>query len=95
MFESDEVLSQLRKVQAIVTHLETFPVERAEGASRRARFFGTYSYKGIKTLLSKALDLEPLPQVVLPHQDQAETPRFARSVEELLAARLEVQDEPH
>jgi len=95
VFESDEVLSQLRKVQAIVTHLETFPVERAEGASRRARFFGTYSYKGVKAILSRALDLEPLPQVVLPHQGPAKTPRFARSVEELLAARLEVHDEPH
>lgn len=95
VFESDEVLSQLRKVQAIVTYLEAFPVERAEAASRRARFFGTYSYKGVKAILARALDLEPLPQVVLPSGDAEKRPRFARSVKELLAARSEVQDEPH
>lgn len=41
LFDSDDVLSQLRTVQAIVTHLETFPKERAcaalsaRGALRR------------------------------------------------------------
>lgn len=36
VFDSDDVLSQLRKVQAIVTHLEGFPVQRARVACLRA-----------------------------------------------------------
>ena len=35
VFESDDVLSQLRTVQASVTHLETFPGERARAACAR------------------------------------------------------------
>ena len=92
LFDAGDVLSQLRTVQAIVTHLEGFPVTRAEAACRRARFFGIYSYRGVKQILAKALDLEPLPGVVLPPVS-GETPRFARSVHELLG--LEVRDEPN
>ncbi len=61
IFASDDVLSQLRKVQAAVTHLETFPRERARAAARRALHFGCTDYRGIKQILRKALDLEPLP----------------------------------
>jgi transposase len=96
VFDSDDVLSQLRKVQAIVTHLEKFPVSRAEAASRRAVFYGTYSYKGVKSILDKTLDLEPLP-IALTQEDPSDehsTYQFARSVSELLAA-MEVSDEPH
>lgn len=78
LFESDDVLSQLRQVQAIVTHLEKFPVERAQAACRRASFYGNVSYRAIKGILAKALDREPLPamaqQTLWP-----EAPRFARS----------------
>jgi transposase len=100
VFDSDEVLSQLRKAQAIVTHLETFPVSRAEAASRRAVFYGTYSYKGVKSILAKALDLEPLPIALMPDatgdvNDNRPSYRFARSASELLAASMEVHDEPH
>jgi hypothetical protein len=46
VFASDDVLSMLRTVQAIVTHLETFPRERAVAACRRARHFGNYTKRG-------------------------------------------------
>jgi hypothetical protein len=95
IFASDDVLSQLRKVQCIVTHLEGFPTSRAEAASRRARFFGTYSYQGVKLILARALDFEPLPEVLLPVRKSDECPRFARSVAELLASQMEVSYEPH
>ena len=94
VFDSDDVLSQLRKVQAIVTHLEKFPVSRAENASRRAVFYGTYSYKGVKSILAKALDLEPLPIALTP-DDEKRTYRFARSAGELLASAVEGSNEPH
>lgn len=94
VFDSDAVLSQLRTVQAILTHLEDFPAERAEAASRRARFFGTYSYGGIKSILAKALDLEPLPAPMLVANGSGEPMRFARNVMELVAQKLEVSDEP-
>ena len=94
IFESDEVLCQLRKVQAIVTHLEGFPLERAEAASARACFYGSYTYRSIKSILSRALDREPLPQAILPSQSD-EPPRFARSIEELVRTKLEVIHEPH
>jgi len=95
VFDSDAVLSQLRAVQAIVTHLEGFPRSRAEAASKRARFFGTYDYRGVKTILAKALDLEPLPQLPLPMDDTEARPRFARSTTELLANVSETGDESH
>jgi len=38
VFDSDDVLSQLRKAQSIVTYLESYPRTRAEAASRRAVF---------------------------------------------------------
>lgn len=94
IFASDDVLSQLRKVQAIVTHLETHPIARAEAASKRARFFGTYSYGGIKAILRKALDLEPLPVIVTPIASAGEAPRFARNISDLVAHKLQ-QEEVH
>jgi hypothetical protein len=51
----------LRAVQAIVTHLERFPPERAEAACRRASHFGTFSYQGVKNILVRALDLSRQP----------------------------------
>ena len=95
VFDSDDVLSQLRAVQAIVTHLEKFPPTRAEAASRRAVFYGVFSYQGVKSILTKALDLEPLPTAPLPFQDGESSPRFARSAEELLASVVEGAHEPH
>lgn len=78
IFDADDVLSQLRKVQAIVTHLETFPPERAQRACQRASFYGAMSYQAIKTILRQGLDMEPLPTSRLPGT-WADTPRFART----------------
>ena len=76
IFDSDDVLSQLRMVQAIVTHLETFPVERARAACRRAEHFASYGYGALKNILRRGLDLEPLPS--LPATPPLVAPRFAR-----------------
>jgi len=81
IFDSDDVLLQLRKVQAVVTHLERFPRERAKNAAARALHFGCLDYQGIKNILVKGLDLEPIP-------DEAKTrgwstgSRFARRPDE-------------
>jgi hypothetical protein len=81
LFGADEVLSQLRAVQAVVTHLETFPRERAVAACCRAEHFGCYSYQGIKNILRKGLDLEPwdAPEP----RDWATQSQFARRPAEL------------
>src|SRR5690606_3369600 len=84
VFESDDVLSQLTKATSIIRHLETFPPERSNAACRRASYFGSYSYAAIKSILRKGLDLEPLPQVVVPSAGALEKPRFARNIQELL-----------
>lgn len=77
LFDSDDVLSQLRKVQAIVAHLETFPVERARAACLRAEHFGSYSYGSLKNILRLGLDLAPLPGQTAPPAPGIQ-PRFAR-----------------
>lgn len=77
-FGSDDVLSQLRAVQAVVTYLEGHPVERARAACLRASHFGAYSYQAIKNILKKGLDKEPLPQVLTFPAAEQPTPRFAR-----------------
>jgi transposase len=79
LFESDNVLSQLRQVQAIVTHLEKFPVERAQAACRRASFYGNVSYRAIKNILAKALDRDPLPTPSTQQTVWPDAPRFARA----------------
>ena len=76
VFDSDEVLSQLRALQAIVTYLETHPPERACAACRRALHFGAYSYKAIKNILRQGLDMQSLPEPQVA-QDLA-NPRYAR-----------------
>jgi transposase len=77
IFDSDDVLSQLRLVQAVVTHLEAYPVERARAACRRAEHFGSYGYRALKSILQKGLDLEPLPDDA-PGSPSLASPRFAR-----------------
>lgn len=85
VFEADDVYSQLRTVQAMVSYLEEYPVDRAEGACRRARVFGNYSYKGLRNILVEGLDLEPsFPAAVYVHGKLEEPPRFARTMDELL-----------
>jgi transposase len=78
VFDSDDVLSQLRAAQAMVMHLETVPVERARAACRRAAHFASYSYGALKNILRRGLELEPLPEVT-PKAAAISTPRFARA----------------
>lgn len=77
IFAADDVLLQLRRVQAVVRHLETFPRERARKAAARALRYGCLSYGAIKNILRKGLDLEPLPEDT-PKRQWASGSRFAR-----------------
>ena len=78
IFASDDVLLQLRKVQAVVSHLETFPAQRAQAAARRALFYGSYDYRSLKNMLRQGLDLQPLPER-LPTRAWSQGSRFART----------------
>jgi hypothetical protein len=93
-FAADDVLSRLRQVQSIVMYLEAFPVERAEAACRRARFYQATSYQAVKNILLRALDLEPLPTTKT-HEAWADSPRFARDPSDLVTRAKEVSDERH
>ncbi len=95
VFDSDDVLYMLRTVQAIVTHLERFPPERAEGASRRASHFGIVNYQGVKNILVRALDLEPLPAGAACTGSPQESFRYQRSAAELLHGREKKIHEPN
>ncbi len=77
IFDSDDVLLQLRKVQQVVTLLEKYPAERARRAARRALHFNCLEYRRIKSILTKALDLEPLDEE--PERDWSTGSRFARN----------------
>ncbi len=83
VFQSDDVLLQLRAVQAIVMHLEKFPAERANAAACRASFYGSYTYQAVKNILTRALDLQPLP-MTKPNPVWADAPRFARDISTLV-----------
>jgi len=61
IFAADDVLLTLRRVQAVVTHLESFPPSRATAAAKRALHFECTDYRGIKSILRQGLDLAPLP----------------------------------
>ncbi|MCP4959077.1 MAG: IS21 family transposase, partial [Actinomycetia bacterium] len=89
VFDSDDVLHQLTKVQAIVGHLEKFPPERAQAACRRASFYGSFKYQSVKNILVKGLDMQPLPTAIVPAGGGLERPRHARAVQELLDIPLE------
>lgn len=96
VFDQDDALSMLRPVQAIVTHLEKFPPERAVAACRRADYYGAYRYDTVKRILVQGLDLQPLPLSVVPDSDRPTgTYRFARRLSELLAQPAESTDDPH
>lgn len=86
LFDADDVLSQLRKVQAIVTHLEKFPPERAQAAARRARFYGATTYQAVRDILRRGLDMDPT--FAPPPGGPAWTPRFARDTRALALSRI-------
>jgi transposase len=83
VFAADDVLSQLRTVQYAVTYLEKFPECRARAACERALYFGNLSYGGLKAILRKGLDLDPLP-LDRPTRHRLSAPKYARRTEELL-----------
>lgn len=95
IFDADDVLYQLRAVQAVVKLLSGYPSHRVAAACRRASFYGVTSYAGVKRILVQALDLEPLPTAITAPAGRLATPRFARSIQELFSAAGEVGDEPH
>ena len=96
MYEGADALSPLRTVQAVVTLLEQYPRERANNACRRARHFGVRDYRGIKDILKKALDLQPLPApLIAPPATPQPSPRFARSTSQMLASFLKVSHDVH
>jgi transposase len=68
IFGQDDVLLRLRPVQQIVTLLEQYPSSRAERTAERALFFGSLEYRSIKSILTKALDLQPLDHEQTPRQ---------------------------
>jgi hypothetical protein len=74
-------------VQAVVTHLETFPAARAQAAARRALHFGCTDYRGIKNILKLGLDLLPLPEKNTRAWSRGS--RFARKPTESLLAHKE------
>lgn len=83
VFDQDDVLSLLRRVQAMVTHLEKFPPERARAACERAAYFGNYTYPGLRDILRKGLDTQPLPDAVQNRYGALlEVPRYARTPEQ-------------
>lgn len=77
VFGAEDGLSRLRVVQAIVTHLEKFPKERANAASERAHFYGNHTYVGVRDILRKALDQDPLPTPLFADPTRPR-PRFSR-----------------
>lgn len=92
IFDGQDGLSKLRTVQSIVTHVEAFPTERANAACRRALAFGNHTYHGVKAILQKALDLQPVAAITPPKYGALERPRFARSpTEPVLSHRKEHQ----
>ena len=88
IFDADDVLSQLRTVQAVVAHLETFPPERAQAACARAAHFGNFGYGALKTILRQALDLQA-PETSAP-VTVASAGRFARPPSSWKEARREL-----
>jgi len=95
VFDSDDVLDQLRTVQAMVSHLADFPPSRAKAACLRASFYGAFKYGALKTILRKGLDFEPLPNMAPVATEQLAAPRFARNVRELLQSIQEDRNESH
>ena len=86
VFASDDVLSKLRPVQAIVSHLANFPSSRAEAAAKRARHFGSRSYVAVRNILRQGLDREPLVQE---SKRWSKGSRFARQPQTLKKANQE------
>jgi len=84
IFEADDVYHQLRTVQSIVSHVESYPVTRINAACERARLYGNYTYAGIRNILKEGLDMSPVYETPFVH-GRLENPRFARPINEFVA----------
>lgn len=95
IFDSDAELSLLRVVQSVVSHLESFPKIRAEGASKRAHHFRNFRYAGIRKILKEGLDQKPLTES-FPSDWDHRTPVYSRLAEfSSPAAKKAVPHETH
>jgi len=84
LFESDEVLSQVNTAASVMQLLNEVPPQRANDACKRARHFGNYSYQGLKQILHKGLEQQPLEETETETTVWSVRPRFAREVDEFL-----------
>ncbi len=86
IFAQDDVLSMLRRVQAVVALLEKHPKGRAVAACERARHYGSYTYQSVRDILRRGLDLEPLRNLSLFSSDgSAAAYRYARDPKEFVS----------
>ena len=88
VFDSDDVLLQLRTVQNIVRHLEGYPRERARNACLRALHYSNFKYGALKDILRKGLDFQPLPVEAPAPADPAVPSRFARNPSDIVNPNL-------
>lgn len=96
VFDADDVLYQVRVVQSVLLLLAELPPHRVAAVCRRASFYGVTSFGGIKKIIARGLDFEPLPTATMPTAGVLTAPRFARNLEELAAfSGMEASDEPH
>jgi len=84
VFQTDNELSQLKVVQAIVRLLETVPPERARAACARASHFAAFSFQALKRILDRGLDQEPIHDVVPFPAPTGARPRFARPLADII-----------
>ena len=89
IFDSEDSHSKLRVVQSVVSHLGQFPAERANAAARRALHFGNLTYQGVKNILRKGLDLEPLPNAKRNKNGVLENPLFSRPFADIISPNLQ------
>jgi transposase len=62
----DRPLDRLRTAQGILRLAQRFGAARLEAACARADAVGEYRYHTLKTILTRALDQQPLPELALP-----------------------------
>ena len=78
----EEVIRNLRSAQNIIRLKKKFGTPRLEAASKRAVYYGNYTYAGVKNILEKEIDKQEL----LFEQSAAELcPLYARDLSELLS----------
>lgn len=77
LFDADDVLHQLRTVQAVVRLLESVPSSRACRTAQRALHYRCLDYRSIKRILAQGLDFESLPDDP-PARAWSSGSRFAR-----------------